>query len=323
VFISYRRQDRGFAGRLFDQLKRTFGADRVFMDVDSIVPGRNFRTAIVGAINRSAVLLVVIGPHWSDITDEDGSRRLDNADDPVRVEIETAIAQKIVVIPVLLDGTPMPDARVLPCTIQELTQSQAIGLRHDSFSSDFERLLPVLSGHVDPGPLPSAGDRRRGTRPLVVTLAVLAVLAVAGVVWLTVNSGQPVGPSAEVAEFRAPSADEHVWNPVDVQGTAQIPAGRALWVLILAPDTRFYLTTDGPVTVDADGRWATRLTAGNGSGPDDIAFSLLAVSAPASTSTLDDKVASKKATGGSGGGFDALPEDAVPLDRLDLHLSAG
>src|SRR6185437_3463885 len=179
VFISYRRQDRGFAGRLFDQLKRTFGADRVFMDVDSIVPGRNFRTAIVGAINRSAVLLVVIGPHWSDITDEDGSRRLDNADDPVRVEIETAIAQKIVVIPVLLDGTPMPDARVLPCTIQELTQSQAIGLRHDSFSSDFERLLPVLSGHVDPGPLPSAGDRRRGTRPLVVTLAVLAVLAVA------------------------------------------------------------------------------------------------------------------------------------------------
>lgn len=108
-----------------------------------------------------------------------------------------------------------------------------------------------------------------------------------------------------------------------MQGTAQIPAGRALWVLILAPDTRFYLTTDGPVTVDADGRWATRLTAGNGSGPDDIALRLLAVSAPAPTSTLDDKVASKKTTGGSGGGFDALPEDAVPLDRLDLHLSAG
>ena len=154
------------------------------MDVGSIEPGLNFRNAMMRGVDRSAVLLVIIGPHWLDLTDENGDRRLDNGDDPVRVEIETAIARNIVVIPVLMDGTPMPDRRMLPTTIQELAQRHAIRLRHDSFSSDIGRLLEVLSRHVNPGPPSSTPDRRRITKPLVVTLAVVAVLAISGV-WRT------------------------------------------------------------------------------------------------------------------------------------------
>ena len=123
-----------------------------------------------------------------------------------------------------------------------------------------------------------------------------------------------------MAEIDAPSADGYVSNPVVVQGTAMMPAGKAMWILILAPDNRYYLTTDGPVVVDANGHWATRLTAGRGPQDAGITFSLLAVSAPASTSTFDAKVATKRTTGSSGG-FDILPPDAVTLDRIDLHLS--
>ena len=43
IFINYRRgDDPGNTGRLFDQLQDVFPRDRLFMDVDSIPPGRDF-----------------------------------------------------------------------------------------------------------------------------------------------------------------------------------------------------------------------------------------------------------------------------------------
>ena len=43
VFISYRRQDSaGHAGRVQDRLRREFGPNLVFMDVDAIPLGKNF-----------------------------------------------------------------------------------------------------------------------------------------------------------------------------------------------------------------------------------------------------------------------------------------
>ena len=47
IFISYRRDDtEGEAGRLYDDLVRTFGEGSVFMDVSGIDPGTDFRKAI-------------------------------------------------------------------------------------------------------------------------------------------------------------------------------------------------------------------------------------------------------------------------------------
>ena len=41
IFISYRRDDTaGYAGRIHDRLEREFGADLLFMDVDTIPLGR-------------------------------------------------------------------------------------------------------------------------------------------------------------------------------------------------------------------------------------------------------------------------------------------
>jgi hypothetical protein len=43
IFISYRRDDDpSAAGRLYDALARHFGAEQVFMDVDTLEPGVNF-----------------------------------------------------------------------------------------------------------------------------------------------------------------------------------------------------------------------------------------------------------------------------------------
>ena len=44
IVISYRRADAaGTAGRMFDRLESHFGSGHVFMDIDSIPAGINFR----------------------------------------------------------------------------------------------------------------------------------------------------------------------------------------------------------------------------------------------------------------------------------------
>ena len=46
VFISYRRDDSaGYAGRIYDILKATFGKHNVFIDIDVIEAGQNFALA--------------------------------------------------------------------------------------------------------------------------------------------------------------------------------------------------------------------------------------------------------------------------------------
>ena len=56
AFISYRREDSaGHAGRLFDRLVAQLGRDRVFRDIDTILPGENFIEGIRKRINASDV----------------------------------------------------------------------------------------------------------------------------------------------------------------------------------------------------------------------------------------------------------------------------
>ena len=77
IFISYRRDDsEGEAGRLYDDLIRSFGEGCVFMDVAGINPGANFRKVNVDNVTNCGVLLAVLGPRWISATDDSGQRRL-------------------------------------------------------------------------------------------------------------------------------------------------------------------------------------------------------------------------------------------------------
>jgi len=62
IFISYRRDDSASdAGRLHDRLEAHFGRDSIFMDVDAIPFGVDFREHLDQAVERCDVVLVVIG----------------------------------------------------------------------------------------------------------------------------------------------------------------------------------------------------------------------------------------------------------------------
>ena len=169
VFISYRREESsGMAGRLYDRLADRFGDDQVFMDVDTIALGVDFGQVITQAVSTCEVLLAVIGPRWLTITDEDGQRRLDDADDIVGLEIAAALERDIRVIPILIEGAAMPRRRELPDRLAKLARRNALILRHESFRFDADRLLdaiePILRAKAAPaasGPMQAAPVPRR------------------------------------------------------------------------------------------------------------------------------------------------------------------
>ena len=147
VFISYRRDDSaGHAGRVHDRLQQVFGRDFLFMDVDSIPLGANFAKVLGEEVAKCDALLAMIGPGWLDAHDENGNRRLENANDFVRIEVGAALKRGIPVIPILLDGAQIPKASQLPDDLKELALRNGLDVRHASFAEDMQRLIRRLKG---------------------------------------------------------------------------------------------------------------------------------------------------------------------------------
>jgi TIR domain len=151
IAISYRREDTAWiTGRIFDRLKAHYEksgtrGDRnnpvVFMDYDSTPVGVDFRRYIEGVLDECSVLLAVIGPRWIG-DDGKGESRIMQESDWVRIEIETALANHIPVVPVLIDRTAMPTVGALPEGMRELVYRQAaiIDTQLD-FNSHVDRLI--------------------------------------------------------------------------------------------------------------------------------------------------------------------------------------
>jgi hypothetical protein len=144
IFVSYRHDDvPAHSGRLADRLVSRFGEDDVFLDIDAIDPGLDFRVAVRQAIDTCDVVIVVIGPKWLDAREPDGSRRLDRPNDYVRLEIEAALDREIRIIPILVDDTQMPTADELPEKLVPLCYRNAVEMgKH--FHTEMAALIAKL-----------------------------------------------------------------------------------------------------------------------------------------------------------------------------------
>jgi hypothetical protein len=145
IFINYRRgDDPGFTQALYSRLEQAFPSESLFMDVDNIAPGLDFVQVLNDQVARCDVLVAVIGKGWLDAADESGARRLDNPEDFVRVEIESALAQKKRVIPVLVNDARMPRSTELPESLKPFARCNAVRLSHERFRADAAGLIKAL-----------------------------------------------------------------------------------------------------------------------------------------------------------------------------------
>ena len=149
IFISYRRSDsQDAAARVAARLEEAFGADRVAFDVDALEYGPDYLRQILGWLDRSAVVLAVVGPTWLDVRGDLGVRRLDQTSDVVRIELEYAMQSGVRVIPVLIRGAEMPSESQLPAALADFARCNAIELRHTYFTDDVKSLVGALRAYL-------------------------------------------------------------------------------------------------------------------------------------------------------------------------------
>jgi YVTN family beta-propeller protein len=146
VFINYRRADTSaYAGRLADSLIARFGADSVFMDIDTIPLGADFRDVIDEALSDCDVVLALIGREWLQLLGSNRRHRNDNTNDYVRLELEAALRRRgVLVVPILVQGADMPPERELPSSLAPITFRNNFELSDRRWRADVETLCTAL-----------------------------------------------------------------------------------------------------------------------------------------------------------------------------------
>lgn len=217
IFISYRRKDAGgYAGRLHGDLVRRYGQDAVFMDIDSISGGVDFRQRIHDALDSSDIALALIGEHWTAASVPgvgEVTRRIDAEDDLVRREVAAALRhEKVTVVPVLVDGAAVPEAGDLPADLASLPDLQVCPLRNGEWRSDVDRICRAVDAAAHEAWSARAGRRARAIlrSPRAVTAAVLIMVALAVVAFVGLGLGGEDGGPGCVNQFISPHSRERL-----------------------------------------------------------------------------------------------------------------
>jgi hypothetical protein len=186
IFLTYRREETaGHTGRIYDSLSARFGEGGVFMDVD-LEPGVDFVDRITRAVGACQVLVAVIGPRWTSVQGEEGTPRLSDPEDYVRLEVETALRRPdVAVIPVLVAGARMPEPDDLPEGLKALGRRNALELSDARWRYDVGRLIDALEERVAetrawetaPAPEAPAPPSPGGARPTSRVLLEAALVA--------------------------------------------------------------------------------------------------------------------------------------------------
>jgi hypothetical protein len=196
VFICYRRSDSAaYAGRIRDHLELRF-PNRIFMDTEEAVPGRDFASDIEGRLADCRVVLIIIGPKW--VKDP----RLGLPADYVTFEIQHALMRSLVLIPILVDAATMPTEYEVPAVIGAVTRRNAIHIHHASFERDTNELARSLHTLLDirpPSRVEQWSSALSGQRaPTEVQRGVYSVLS--GLIALVFLFGSLSAPEADLTD---------------------------------------------------------------------------------------------------------------------------
>ncbi len=161
VFINYRHEDtQGTAWALYMKLEVRFGAENVFFDNGTLRPGMLWLNEIRSHLADGGAFIALIGQNWMPSLRTHLHR---GGEDYVSKEIDLALRSgpRMIVIPVLVDDTELPNPRELPPSLSKLLDCQQERLRHTHLRHDIDHLIarlgeardepePVVVGPVHP-----------------------------------------------------------------------------------------------------------------------------------------------------------------------------
>lgn len=127
-------------GRIYDHLTHEFGTDNIFLDVEGIHGGEQWRTKLEQQIEDCDVLLAVVGEQWMDEL-----KRRESDEDMVKSEIRMALDSGTTVIPVPIAGAKTPRKKDLPSEIQTLADFHSMPVRP---GRDFRHDVELLSDAI-------------------------------------------------------------------------------------------------------------------------------------------------------------------------------
>jgi CheY-like chemotaxis protein len=146
VFLSYRRRDSAFAAQALRYALRSAGHE-VFLDTGTIAAGEAFREAIRDSLERSELVLSLVGPAFD-------AARLHEPLDVVAFELRQARFIGCAVHAVLLEGAPMPAEEDLPADLRWFCKRSASALDGTGLGGQIDALVAEV---------PRLGARPRGT----------------------------------------------------------------------------------------------------------------------------------------------------------------
>jgi hypothetical protein len=248
IFLSYRREDAsGHAGRLYDVLVERFGEENVFMDIDTIDVGADFAEVITRAVASCDALIALVGRQWLTVTNDEGRRRLDDPNDFVRLELESALQRNVSVVPACVQGAGHPSADQLPPSLAPLARRQGVELRDIGWHDDVKRLIERLERLVEPPKPRRKRPRRAVLAGIGVAVAVVAAVIAAALVLSNAASDDTRGGGAgfpnanertllaEVPPITRPSCDRIDWGDRAAIASVECSAARTAATYQLFP----------------------------------------------------------------------------------------
>ena len=150
LFVSYRRLDtEGYVGALPVVLQEAGLSPPIelFVDADKIPAGTNFVTKMLEAVKSCDAVLACIGPEWSGPAT--GSKpRIFASDDPVRVELSTALSSGRPLFVALFNGASVPERKRIPDDLAALTAKPSAPISEEHFERDMVALVSRIRAQV-------------------------------------------------------------------------------------------------------------------------------------------------------------------------------
>lgn len=155
IYLSCRAEDRSAT---YEAL-RSYLEKELVQDPSMQIPFAIYSTADTGGgtdtsdrleemLRDCLTVVAVIGPHWLSATDTSGRPAIEDPADHVRRELTLALGLGAAIVPVLIDGAPLPTAGVAPPELAAALNTSPVQVDSPQESELVDVLMRVLAGGV-------------------------------------------------------------------------------------------------------------------------------------------------------------------------------